>query len=78
MRCFVQRFPTSKMLGALQDRALRLGPVDAEFSDGGVDAALLSLMSCLGRQTRRNLRRLFFLFRQPDPLGYVVRTLLHR
>jgi hypothetical protein len=55
--------------------ALRLGPVDAEFSDGGVDAALFA-PAALGN--RRKLRRFIVLSSELYPLGYVVGPLLHR
>jgi hypothetical protein len=44
------------------DGALRLGAVDAELADGGVDAAFLSVPApiCSLAFNRRNLRRLIF------------------
>jgi hypothetical protein len=58
------------------DGSLRLGALDAQFADGGVDPAWL----LPGLAMRRNLRRLFFqlLLRQPHPLRYMVSAFLDR
>jgi len=65
------RSHTASASGEGAHRPLRLRPVDPELADRGVDAALRAMPPavCSLAFIRRNLRRLNFLLREPDPLA---------